>query len=247
MRNDVKGQQGGWKAWKAAGMAALLGLVALMQGCANTQAFVVLSPAYIHAGVHRVAAIDFTDYPGVPGSGKVAAGIFQKYLLLAGYSLMERSQVDAILKEQSFEASGNVDPTTVRKIGKLLGVDALLLGDVSAYSDAYDHTIFVHPPLEQSSPVYGQVTTQQTNGNTTVTTTQNVVTGYNYTQTDQVVPSVETVPAHAGLNVRLVDVETGQVLWSASGSAEDNHLNDALEEASAQIMQGVTRQIMKQP
>ncbi|MDH5654556.1 MAG: FlgO family outer membrane protein, partial [Spirochaetia bacterium] len=47
------------------------------------------------------------------------------------FSVIERTKLNKILKEQSFSASGAIDATTAAKIGKLLSVEALVVGTVS--------------------------------------------------------------------------------------------------------------------
>ena len=205
----------------------------------------MVSPDYDASRVHRVALVGITDYPGMPGSGDVAAGTFDKYLLLGGYNLVERQQVSEILKEQSFQVSGVVSPATAHKLGSLLGVDALAFGAITDFSSPRDQTVLVDMPQEHSEPIYGQIETVQRSGGSTVRTVQDVVTGYAYSQTSQIVPETQTVPAHVGLSVRLVSVDNGEVLWSASGSGSADDLGQAAEEASSQIMQAVAKRLKK--
>ena len=48
------------------------------------------------------------------------------------FRVFERVKLDAILKEQDFQAySGRVDPSTAVKIGKMLGVDLIVTGSVT--------------------------------------------------------------------------------------------------------------------
>jgi curli biogenesis system outer membrane secretion channel CsgG len=48
------------------------------------------------------------------------------------FRVFERIKLDAILKEQDFQAySGRVDPSTAVKIGKMLGVDLIVTGSVT--------------------------------------------------------------------------------------------------------------------
>jgi hypothetical protein len=82
-------------------------------------------------------------------------------------------------------------------------------------------------------------------GGTRVTSTQNVVTGYATTETDQIVPETQTVSAHVALNVRLVDAKTNELLWSVSASASGDDLAGATETASARAMQAVAKQLKK--
>jgi hypothetical protein len=46
---------------------------------------------------------------------------------------VDRRAVQQILQEQNFGASGRVDPATAAKIGKMLGVDALVVGDITTF------------------------------------------------------------------------------------------------------------------
>jgi len=45
--------------------------------------------------------------------------------------VIERTRIDEILREQDFGSSGRVDPVTAAQIGKVLGVDALILSTLT--------------------------------------------------------------------------------------------------------------------
>jgi hypothetical protein len=221
-----------------------LALLAASAGCAPA-AFVVLAPDYSAAQVKRVALVGFDDFPGTPGSGEVAASTFENYLIWGGYGLIERQQVQQIMQEQQLSLTGALDQATIHSIGKLLGVDALAFGTLSDYSNTREHTVMVDVPQEQTEPVYSQVVTSQRAGDSRVTNVQNVVSGYTSSETDQVVPETETVPAHVGMSVRLVDVQTGEILWSGSASSDGVDLTSASQSCSAAIMQAVVKQLKK--
>lgn len=53
------------------------------------------------------------------------------------FKLIERSQLDAVLKEQKLGLSGAVDTETAARIGKVLGARLLLIGSVSKMGKAY--------------------------------------------------------------------------------------------------------------
>jgi hypothetical protein len=131
------------------------------------------------------------------------------------------------------------------RLGKILGVDALIFGSLTDYRDAQEQTVMVDEPQESTEPIYGSVATIQRSGGAVVKTSQQVVTGYQTSTTDQVVPEVETLPAHAGMAVRLVDEGTAEVLWSASASSEGSDPAAAIEKASAALMQAVAKQLKK--
>ena len=208
-------------------------------------AVVLISRSYDPSQVRRVAVVSFTDYPGLAGSGEMAAGAFEKYLLPAGYGLIERRQVRQVLEEQSFQVTGAIDPATIRKVGELLGVDALVFGDLTDYANVREQTVMVDMPQETSEPIFGKVETTQRAGDAVVRTSQRVVTGYSTTSTDQLVPETETVPAHVGLSARLVSVQTGEILWSASGASDGSDPSAATEQASALMMKALVKMLKK--
>ena len=90
----------------------------------------------------RVAILDFDNISGIPkydGLGKamssmlisdIEANVSPKRL-----QLVERAQVQKILKEQNFQASGSVNKSTAVQTGKILGVNFLLVGDVYILND----------------------------------------------------------------------------------------------------------------
>lgn len=223
-------------------LAALAGLLALLSGCAP-RAVVFLNSHYDAAKIQKMALIEVEDYPSAAGSGRIVAGIFEKYLLLGGYSLAERRQVEAVMEKQSISPSGSMDLPDMQAMGKLLGVDALAFGQITDFHDSSDHTVVVDMPLEQSTPIFGTVVTTAHDHGTHIRTEQQVVTGYSTTTTDVPVQQVQTVDAHVGLTIRVVNVQTGELLWSASASADGAHLNDATERVSSELMRGVVSRL----
>jgi hypothetical protein len=201
---------------RAPGLRLLVLLGAAGLAACAPNAVVVVSGSYDPARIKAVAVTSFADFPGAAGSGDVAANTFEKYLLQAGYRVVDASQADA-----------------------------LAIGALTDYTGARDETVMVDIPQSQSDPIYGQVVTTQRSGDTRVRTTQEVVTGYAVTQTSQIVPETQTVPAHVAMNVRLVDAKSSELLWSVSSSASGDDLAAAAEAASASAMQAVLKRLKK--
>ena len=81
----------------------------------------------------RMAVAEFTD---LNGNHTQEAKLFTERLttslaIIEGISIIERTQIEKILKEQDFARSGIVDSETARKLGKILGVDVIVCGTVS--------------------------------------------------------------------------------------------------------------------
>src|SRR5712671_2576064 len=108
-------------------------------------------PAPSTARKKRVAIFDF-DYATVHSSvaelfgqdvdvGKGIADLLVKYLVKDGsYSVIERKALDKIMAEQNFSNSDRANPTSAAKIGKLLGVDAIIVGSISQFGNDTKNT-----------------------------------------------------------------------------------------------------------
>src|SRR5215813_13542914 len=99
----------------------------------------------------RVAVFDFdygTVHEGVSAIfgrdidvGKGIADLLVTYLVKDGsYSVIERKALDKILAEQNFSNSDRANPTSAAKIGKLLGVDAIIVGSVTQFGNETKNT-----------------------------------------------------------------------------------------------------------
>jgi curli biogenesis system outer membrane secretion channel CsgG len=92
----------------------------------------------------RVAVLDF-DYATVQssvnaifgGNNDVGKGIADLLVgnLVKGevYSVVERKAIDKILTEQNFSNSDRTDPNTAAKLGRILGVDAIIVGSITQF------------------------------------------------------------------------------------------------------------------
>lgn len=71
---------------------------------------------------------------GENGPSRGISNLLTNQLVKEGtYVLVERSKVEAILAEQNLGASDRIEPTTAAQIGRLLGVDAVLMGSVTQF------------------------------------------------------------------------------------------------------------------
>lgn len=151
----------------------------------------------------RVAVLSFDD-AAVRSSSTSALGTSQdvgagladvlidELLKNGAYSLVERTALDAVLKEQNFSNSSRADPKTAAAIGRLLGVDAIIIGSVTQFG------------VDQSAVAVGSGTLGRI--------TRGVVGGGQRVNTKAIV----------GMTARLVDTGTGEILTSVSGSGESS-------------------------
>ena len=92
----------------------------------------------------RVAVMNF-DYATVQNSvsaifgtnqdiGKGIADLLVDKLVNDGaYSVIERKMLDKIIAEQNFSNSDRVNPNSAAKIGKILGVDGIIIGSITQF------------------------------------------------------------------------------------------------------------------
>ena len=65
-------------------------------------------------------------------AGEAAQDMFVTELVRkGGFRVMEREQLDAILQEKNLQLSGDIDPKTAVKLGKMIGVEYLIAGAVT--------------------------------------------------------------------------------------------------------------------
>lgn len=117
----------------------------------------------------RIAVLDF-DYSNIAdtwiwwlqsNAGGVSDILVNKLVEGGNFAVIERSKLSAILEEQNLGASGRIDATTAAKIGKILGVDAVVIGSITSFN------------LEQNNdgvrvPLFGRVGRGKTSANVTL-------------------------------------------------------------------------------
>jgi curli biogenesis system outer membrane secretion channel CsgG len=172
-------------------------LLPLLAACATPQ--VAVNPRADFSSIKRVAVLTFSG-----NNGDIAADLLTQSLIMHGADVIERQRLDSVLKEQSLSTSGSFDPATAKQLGKLLGVDALFVGTVVESTPQTSYMV-----SGTNNPIVANVT--------------QVGSGTAYSEGS--VPGVPnsqllSTTANVSLISRMVDVQTGTVLWSASMAYE---------------------------
>lgn len=166
--------------------------------------FETIKPPEINlADVSKIAVAEFH---GPKGSGAEASYKLTEYLLQTKrFTVMEREKIRQILKEQGLEMSGAIDENSAVEIGKLLGVDALIFGDVTAYKIEDERG---------TKKVYKKVGT----GRYKRVKRKNIFTGKEYWADEEIMKTV-LVDEHyrirrgvVTVNFKTVSVKTGELL-----------------------------------
>jgi curli biogenesis system outer membrane secretion channel CsgG len=93
---------------------------------------------------HRIAVLDF-NYGTVTSSVQAIFGtnqdigkgitdlLIDKLVNDGTYRVIERQAMSKVLEEQNFSNSNRADPATAAQIGRLLGVDTIIIGDITQF------------------------------------------------------------------------------------------------------------------
>lgn len=94
----------------------------------------------------RVGVVNFQNKTpsNVLGVGEAAADILGTILQKTDrFIVIPQQDLDSILEQQRLGASGVINPETAAKTGQILGLNAIVTGAVTAYSEAEEGTDFI--------------------------------------------------------------------------------------------------------
>jgi len=157
----------------------------------------------------RVAILDFqygtvmTSVQAIFGTnldiGRGISDLLIDRLLKQGtYRLIERRDIGKIMAEQNFSNSDRADPSSAAKIGKLLGVDTVVIGDITQFGRDDKSTGVAAGALSRWDKFgAGKI-------------------------------GLKSSKAVVGITARLIDVNTGEILASESGKGQSKRSGTAL-------------------
>ena len=183
----------------------LLPALLFLAACATPK--VAVNPRADFAGIKRVAVLSFNG-----PKGDLAADLMTQSLLEQGADVIERQHLDSVMREQSLSTSGSFDPATAKQLGRLLGVDALFVGTVAESTPQSSYIV-----NQSENPRHTTIT--QVSGGTVYS--EGTVMGMPNSQ-------LLSTTANVSLLSRMVDVQTGSIMWSASMNYEGFDIPSAM-------------------
>jgi len=170
----------------------------------------VIPSSFAQQHKKRVAVLNF-DYATVQtwvssifgtnvDVGKGISDLLVQQLVTDGkYSLIERNAIDKILNEQNFANSDRVDSSTAAKIGKILGVDAVVMGSITQFGRDDQNKTYGGGALGNYGSKFGIGGVQK-----------------------------REAKAVVGITARMVDTTTGEILAAVTGTGESQRKGTSL-------------------
>ncbi|MCX7022789.1 MAG: hypothetical protein NTW26_11050 [bacterium] len=156
----------------------------------------------------RIAVSELEDKSGSSYNvGTGLADVLTTALVNCGkFQVFEREQLAAVMSEQALGTTGLVTPQTAQEIGKLLGVQAIVCGAVTEFSSKNDEV-----GLSGLGGLLGGW--------------GSLLGGF----------SVSTNTARVGLNIRIIDTVTGEIIFSHEATGEESETGASVTVASMEI------------
>ncbi len=120
--------RGKTSSFAVASLALLLALPS--KGLAQGKIRVAVWEFENHAGTHYW----YSNQLGPAARNQIDTEFSENQLLSSKFSVVERDKLNLVLKEQGLATAGAVDPATAAKVGKLLGVQYVLMGGIDKFN-----------------------------------------------------------------------------------------------------------------
>ena len=190
-----------------------------LSGCGPTKVPInVLKPAEVDMiGIKKIAIAEFT---GEENSGSLAANLLtSKLMTTQHYEILEREKLEKVVEEHQLSMSGLINEDEAKQLGQFLGVDGLIFGGVSTYR--------VEPDERGIEKVTKKVWTgeyeRDKNGNIKTEKTLLGIKVKKKIYKEVLVDEPYRIRrGSVTANLRIVNVETGQLVYSEAISRSYN-------------------------
>jgi len=173
----------------------------------------------------RVGVVNFQNKTPsqVLGIGEAAADILGTILQKTGrFIVIPQQDIESILRQQRMGATGAINPDTAAKMGQILGLNAIVTGAITAYSEAEEGSDFI---IGKSKKQIARVTVDY-----------------------RVVDTTTGVQLLADSGAGIYDKKVTTVLGAGGKASYDTDLRDgALRDALTKAMVNMMNQLESQP
>jgi TolB-like protein len=195
-------------------LAVLLG-AALLGACSTAN--IAVNKSFDFSRVKRVAVVGFKDAPHGPGTGDAVTSAFEQSLLAAGFDVLDHASVAAAVGGKP----GPLDAKTAKAAAAKLGVDALVMGQITGFANARETKVNVDVLGNYDDPVYETrvMHTVDQNG-APIDLVDKVVVGHRRGQRYHKEPRSYTVPGKLAVSARMIYPANGAMVWSGTDETD---------------------------
>ncbi|UCD49984.1 MAG: glycine zipper 2TM domain-containing protein [Phycisphaerales bacterium] len=120
-------------------LCALAGAL-LVAGCATSEGESYATAGYDFSGLDKIAVVEVTGRIHGESIKNEVANMFTMELVKKGYAVIERSQIQSLLKEQEFQASDITTNEGAALAGRVQNVPAVMVVNIPKYKEEMEMT-----------------------------------------------------------------------------------------------------------
>ncbi|MDR0952827.1 MAG: hypothetical protein LBM71_01365, partial [Elusimicrobiota bacterium] len=136
-----------------------------------------------------------------------------------------------------------LSPAVTRKIGKILGVDVLLLGEITSYLPEQKTLAYNVSRRTASEPVYNNQIVKDKDGK--VIGVNTTYAGQHTRNEKDIFPVEYTIYAQVGVVAKMVDVNTAEIVWVGDATREGVSGLDALNSIASGLIKSFDKIVKK--
>lgn len=198
-----------------------------------------ISKSYNFNNLKRIGVLAFAS-PNDTFSG--AENLFSKNLIKYGYTVVERAQIEEVLAEHNLSSSSYLSPAVTRRLGKVLGVDVLLTGEITSYMPEQKTLVYNVSRRSSSEPVFAKEVVKDADGSVKVKSTY---AGQQHQTSKDVYPMEYTIYAQVGVVAKMIDVNTAEIIWVGDDTKEGVSGLDALSSSAKALIKNFDKKVQK--
>ncbi|MFH1783362.1 MAG: CsgG/HfaB family protein [bacterium] len=194
-------------------------LILFVSSCVSR---VAIKEGYDFSKIQRVGVLSFADYKDQRGSGEAVSDEFIRQLLQKNITVIERIELESVIKEQGFASEGYLNPETAKKAGEILGVDVVITGTVTKYLPENQYVMLLDTRKGRKAHRIRIKKTLTASG-------------------DDIDTTLLVTNPQVGISARMIDVETGTIVWANSYSYDAFDIDSAIEWAVSDLLRSLKK------
>lgn len=198
-----------------------------------------ISRTYNFNKMERIGILAFSS-PDNSFNG--AENLFAENLLRYGYIVVERASIEKVLGEHNLSVDSYLSPDITRKIGKVLGVSVLLLGEITSYLPEQKTLAYNISRTSSTEPVFRNEVVKTPEGGNMVRTQY---VGQREQRSRNISPYEYTMYARVGVVAKMIDVNTAEIIWVGSDTTEGVSGLDAISSSAKGLIKSFNKEVRK--